>query len=303
MAHAIALSRAEALDAFRTACRYDVLAVKPGNVSIHSPGHGMTARDFLASAAAAADPATDISRPLGDGIRAAVKASVTAAGCNTNLGILLLCVPLLRAALLPSVSMPLRARLRPVLAAADLADSAAVFEAIRIANPGGLGSAPAEDVHAAPSRALRAIMALAADRDLIARQYADDFAAVFNTGVSALREECARGESLASAATHCYLEFLGGNLDSHVVRKRGEACAADVAARARAVASALKACEDPRARQSVLAEFDAELKREGVNPGTSADLTVASLAAWLLDTALREEAVGNPIRPRAGGHA
>lgn len=48
--------RAELAKSLRHACEIDVLSMKPGNVSIASPGHGMSADDFLASAAAILDP-------------------------------------------------------------------------------------------------------------------------------------------------------------------------------------------------------------------------------------------------------
>lgn len=298
-----ALPRAVALDAFRTGCRYDVLAVKPGNVSIAHAGHGMTARDFLVSAAAAAGPATDPHAGLGASLFAAVKASVDAAGCNTNLGILLLCVPLLHAALRPQRAPALRPRLRQVLHNTSVADAAAAFAAIRTANPAGLGAAPEQDVYSAPTVPLRDAMGLAAARDSVAAQYADDFSAVFDVGMPALGAVIAAGEPLSWAVTRCYLAFLATYPDSHIARKRGGAIAAAVQARGQAVASALKACEDPRARSSILAVFDQELKNEGVNPGTSADLTVASLVAWLLDTDLRKCANGTASpRARPSGH-
>jgi len=46
-----------------------------------------------------------------------------------------------------------------------------ILEAIRLANPGGLGRVSQQDVHDEPTQGLREVMALAADRDLIARQY------------------------------------------------------------------------------------------------------------------------------------
>ncbi|MEN9728143.1 MAG: ATP:dephospho-CoA triphosphoribosyl transferase, partial [Pseudomonadota bacterium] len=58
-----------------------------------------------------------------------------------------------------------------------------------------------------------------------------------------------------------------------------------VQAEARAVTSDLKACDTRRARWQVLSTFDRTLKSRGLNPGTSADLTVASLLALLLESA------------------
>lgn len=283
---ASALSRALVMDVFRTACRYDVLAFKPGNVGIDSPGHGMTARDFLQSAAVAALPATAVEAGIGASVLAAVEATVSTVGCNTNLGILLLCVPLMHAALMRDPAQSLRPRLQRILATTTRSDAVAAFAAIRRAKPAGLGSAPQEDVNTAPTVSLRETMALAAARDSIAAQYVDGFDAVFTTGIPVLRAACRQAQTLSSGTTACYFAFLSRYPDSHIARKWGAATAADVQRQGQAVESALKACEDSARRRSVLAAFDDALKDEGVNPGTSADLTVASILAWLLDTAL-----------------
>ena len=65
--------------------------------------------------------------------------------------------------------------------------------------------------------------------------------------------------------------------------------AEEVRQRAREVAKALKACENPRRLRPVLTAFDDELKTRGVNPGTSADLTVASVSVLLLQERLHKK--------------
>ena len=44
--------------------------------------------------------------------------------------------------------------------------------------------------------------------------------------------------------------------------------------------NALKSLKDGKEREKVLLAFDAQLKADGINPGTSADLTVATLFAF-----------------------
>src|SRR5689334_5061654 len=80
--------------AFLWACELDVACVKPGNVSVASPGHRMTAELFVASAHAACGPLTRSGATVGARIEAAIARTREAAGCNTNLGIVLLCAPL-----------------------------------------------------------------------------------------------------------------------------------------------------------------------------------------------------------------
>jgi triphosphoribosyl-dephospho-CoA synthase len=161
-------------------------------------------------------------------------------------------------------------RLRP-------ADGARVYEAIRLANPGGLGSAGEEDVRRGPpSRPLREAMALAAGRDLVACQYAGGFGEVFSDGVPSLEADLAAGLPLEPAIVRCHLQFMARYPDSLVARKCGRAAAREAAARARAVLAL--GWPKPRADRA-LAQLDRWLRADGHrrNPGTSADLVGASL--------------------------
>ena len=88
----------EIATAFVAACRDEIEAPKPGNVHVFAEGHGMTVRDFLRSAEAAAPALCKPSTPVGARILTAVEATFAAVGMNTNLGIILLCAPLAAAA-------------------------------------------------------------------------------------------------------------------------------------------------------------------------------------------------------------
>jgi triphosphoribosyl-dephospho-CoA synthase len=243
--------------AFLAACRLDVAVRKPGNVSVASPGHGMRAGQFIASAAAAAGPLFEPGAPVGRRIEQAVQASWSQAGCNTNLGIVLLCAPIAVA-------------VEATLAELSVDDAHAAYRAIVRANPGGLGAAAAQDVHAAPSVNLREAMALAADRDLIARQYATGYADV----IEAARAVMDPGFPLMDDAgvQRVYLRWLAHWPDSHIVRKHGEAVAQTVMHAAQGWERVAEPGRDP-----AFAAWDDALKAAGINPGTSADLTVATL--------------------------
>jgi triphosphoribosyl-dephospho-CoA synthase len=274
--------------AFVAACQQDVLVRKPGNVSVYSAGHGMVAQDFLRSAEVSAPALLRRGGSLGSDILGAVKATRRAVGCNTNLGILLLAAPLLHAAYFALAkggtldAGALKQALTKVLASTTRDDSSAVFEAIRLARPAGLGRAPREDVQGPARQPLRAVMALAAHRDRIAAQYASAYRDIFTLGLPRLQDLAGVSRTLEQRVLGCYMTFLSRRLDSHVLRKHGRATASRLRQRAVAVTAALEACENSRRRGKVLSAFDAALKREGLNPGTSADLTVASLLVFLL---------------------
>ena len=286
VARRAALARAQA--SYLAACELDVAVRKPGNVSRLSAGHGMQAALFRASAHASVGPIFRPGARVGDRIEAAVAATWGVAGCNTNLGIVLLCAPIARAVELhPRADEPvaLRAAIEGVLADLDVADARAAYRAIAQARPGGLGSAPAEDVHSVPGIDLRAAMALAADRDRIARQYRDGYAELFELGLPPL---CAGLADLSGGATghvsravtdavqRVYLAFLASRPDSHIVRKHGAALAHSVMVAAQRWQDQALAGRHLDADPDFIA-WDLELKAAGLNPGTSADFTVTAL--------------------------
>jgi triphosphoribosyl-dephospho-CoA synthase len=264
--------------AYIDACRLELRALKPGNVHVASEGHGMTVAQFEASALASGAPLAAPSKPVGERIRDAVAATHAAVGCNTNLGIVLLAAPLMAAAERAGAG-GLRSTLAATLAGLTIADATAAYDAIRLARPAGLGRADAQDVSTAPTIDLRRAMALAADRDRIARQYADGYDDVFAIGVRWLRGAHRAGETAEWAATCAYMDFLATFADSHIVRKLGADIAETVRGEAAALATRLG--EAPRDERMIadLVAFDANLKSRGLNPGSSADLTVASLLA------------------------
>ena len=120
-------------------------------------------------------------------------------------------------------------------------------------------------------------MALAADRDLIARQYANGFRRGAST--TACRP-CSDGldepASLEGAIIYCHLTLLADHPDSLIARKRGLAEAEEASRRAAAVLDAGWPTSDG---WTALAELDAWLRAEGSgrNPGTTADLVTACL--------------------------
>jgi triphosphoribosyl-dephospho-CoA synthase len=265
--------------AYRASCLDELDALKPGNVHAFAGGHRMAVADFVASAEISSPALAEAGAPVGRRVLRAVEATMERVGQNTNLGILLLCAPLARAA---EAGPPLRAALGAVLDGFDAADARDVFAAIRRANPGGLGRAERHDVTdpAAPA-SLRAAMAEAAPRDAIARAYVTGFADLFAIGLPALAAARARALSPPWCTTAVYLAYLARVPDSHVARKHGP----ERAEALRAEAEALLALDLATAPVDVLLERDRAWKAARLNPGTSADFTVATLfLARLLET-------------------
>lgn len=261
----------------------EVDALKPGNVHRFAGGHGMRYEDFITSAEVATPVLCEPGAAVGRRVLNAVLATQEAVGTNTNLGMLLLFAPILAAAERRAAAATLQNTVRNVLAALHKPDAEDVFAAIRAAAPGGLGHAPRYDVHFPPDCSLQAAMAAAADRDLVARQYQDGFEEVFGFGLGALREFERRWGDLEWATVGCYLRFLAGFPDSHIRRKSGAEVAERIRQRSGAVLRQFEKKKNPGSAVGMLLEYDKELKDARVNPGTSADLTAASLLVYRLE--------------------
>jgi triphosphoribosyl-dephospho-CoA synthase len=203
--------------------------------------------------------------------------------CNTNLGIILVLAPL---AAVPKHE-PLFPGVARILHDLTVDDARRVYRAIRLAAPAGLGQVAEQDIANEPALPLRQVMALAADRDLVARQYAEDFREIRDFGLPALLEGILRFGCLEEAIIYCQLMLLASYPDSLIARKCGLAEAQEASRRAAAV---LRASGNlPTARR----EFDEWLRADGHrrNPGTTADLVTACLFA-----ALREAKIPLPLQ-------
>lgn len=263
--------------AFVDACLAELQALKPGNVHVFSAGHGMETRHFEAAARAAAPLIADPALSLGERINAAVGASFEVANCNTNLGIILLTVPLAAASLAPDGG-DLRARLAKILDHLTIEDATHTFRAISRANPAGLGQVKTGDVAKPAELTLRAAMALSADRDRIGRAYTDNFADIFELGLPKFQAALKSGVSETWATTRLHMTYLATFADSHIVRKHGPKAAEGVRQEAENYLEFSDCTESETAHDALLA-FDLSLKDRGLNPGTTADFVVATLFA------------------------
>jgi triphosphoribosyl-dephospho-CoA synthase len=108
--------------AYLHACLAEVEAIKPGNVHIFADGHGMVVSDFIQSAEASAQVIAMPNLTLGERIYRAVEATWKAVGMNTNLGIVLLCAPMVHA-MMHSTKTTLHAKITEVLAYTTQADA------------------------------------------------------------------------------------------------------------------------------------------------------------------------------------
>lgn len=250
---------------------WEATAAKPGNVHRGADFPDMTYAQFLTSAAIVGPILEQApQRGVGATVLDAVKATRLAVDANTNLGMLLLMAPL--AACGKQITQD---RVAKILEQLSVEDTHLVYEAIEWARPGGLGEVDQADVNnPPPDIPLHEAMQLAADRDLVARQYCNNFAEVLERS-SLIGLGLVGGMSINDIVVRAFLGLLSDEPDSLIARKCGHEMAAEVSRRATTVL----ALEDPQAYDAALADFDFWLRADGNrrNPGTTADLIAAAL--------------------------
>jgi triphosphoribosyl-dephospho-CoA synthase len=271
------------IEAYQRACEIELQAFKPGNVSVYSPAHDMTVEDFILSAAVSADSVSNPAYSLGEKIYYAVKATRDAVGCNTNLGIILLAAPLMQAYYQRQTGQSLRDSLQVVLANTTLQDAEWAFKAITLAAPGGLGKSEQQDVNQAPEVTLLEAMQIASPKDRIALQYTNGFKDIFDFSVLQYnRAFVLSGESSWSALS-VFAELLAKFPDSHIERKFGSQYSEWIAAEMATLCEALNNAGTLDELMPMLHRLDQTFKAKRINPGTTADLTVATLLVVFLE--------------------
>ena len=260
------------------ACLLEATARKPGNVHRFADFDDCGYLDFALSAQAIG-PVIDRVHELGIGrtILEGVRATRAVVSTNTNLGILLLLVPL--AAVPPGID--LRTGLKEVLRGTTVDDAKYVYEAIRLANPGGLGKVEEHDVAEEPVITLLEAMNLATKHDNIALQYATNYRHVFRVGLAELECALSRNLPLEAAIILAHLRLMAACPDSLIARKLGIEEALEASRRARFVFQT--GWPTGEYAKTTLKVFDDWLRAEGHarNPGTTADLVAATLFAAL----------------------
>jgi triphosphoribosyl-dephospho-CoA synthase len=273
------------------ACIREACAPKPGNVNRAHDFSDTTLEDFLLSAVAIGQAFENPARTgVGLMIGQAVVETRRWVDTNTNLGLILLLAPLVKACsslvetAKEGISLEtVRQRLRDTLNSLTIEDARYAYAAIRIAQPGGLGRVSQADVADEPSITLLQAMVLAQDRDAVAREYVTGYAIAFETGLPALKMALSRGGDLSKAIVQAFLAILEKVPDTLIARKRGFPMAEQVSQQA---ADVLKkgGIFTPEG-QEALAEMDRSLRDEihTLNPGATADLTATSVFLALIE--------------------
>jgi triphosphoribosyl-dephospho-CoA synthase len=246
---------------------------KPGNVDRHHDHDDLRFEHFLAGAVGAEPAFRDApDAPLGATFRRAVEGMSHQRGGNTQFGAILTVLPLVYADHAGDLSPAGAAAAVEATTVDDAVAFYRAFDAVDVAvddPPEGMDAldvrrgGEAEPALRARGLTLADVMEQSADVDGVAAEWVDGFPRVFEAG-RAIRE----GEGpVPDRAARAYLDLLASDRDTFVVKTHDRATAERVRERARA---ARDGDLDPEA----LAD---ELVAEGVNPGTTADLTAGAL--------------------------
>lgn len=259
------------------ACICEVIAPKAGNVHLHASFADATWLDFVLSAVDCGTAIDEVqNHGVGVTLLAAVRSTRRVTNSNTNLGMLMLLVPLC-AAFRHHAQSELRINLRTVLQSLNMVDAQSLYQAIREANPGGLGVVERGDVQRGQVLPILEAMKLAADRDAVARQYVTDFSDIFDRIVPDLIASHRSELPLEDCIVRAHLLQMAREPDSLIQRKCGSEIAQESARKAAEVIAA-DWPQTPKS-QALFAELDHWLRADGHrrNPGTSADLVTAGL--------------------------
>ena len=268
------------------ACQKEVSSPKPGNVNCYSDAHQMSLQDFLKSAQAIAPILSQKNLSIGSMILKSVIATQKVVNCNTNLGIILLFAPLCKAIHNCHTREQLPESLSLLLNDLTIDDAKKTYEGIRLARAGGLGNSDLHDINNEPTVTLRQAMAYAKDKDSIAAQYLNNYRDIFDLGLTNLTLSINCGESIEWASAFAYLNLLSVIPDSLIIRKQGLSCANLLMNESKEMLVKMNKNNKLSKLECDIILWDKELKQKAINPGTTADMTAATLLVYAFEQAL-----------------
>jgi triphosphoribosyl-dephospho-CoA synthase len=216
-------------------------------------------------------------------------------GGNTNLGAILLLIPIAYAAGMAPPRTALAAReirknLKRVVRGTSPTDAVNVYRAISYASPGGMGNVPELDVNdkRSPARIRRRnlslldIFRISSGYDMISSEWVKGFPVTFDIGLPFLVSELHATGDVNTAVVDTYLKILSQVPDTLIARKLGINRATEISLMAKQVlkAGGMKTSSGRKA----IKRMDKSLQTidHRCNPGTTADLTASTLSILLL---------------------
>jgi triphosphoribosyl-dephospho-CoA synthase len=265
--------------AYLFSCKKDIELIKPGNVNLLSSHKDTKAQDYLDSAILSSKELFNQNYSLGKRILESVNVTRSQVNVNTNLGIILLCAPVIQS-YIDFNNLDLREGIKKTLSTTSIKDTHDLCAAINISSPGGLGDSDMYDTASYPNASIKQIMDYSQEYDRISYQYSHNFSDIFDFIIPKLEFLNQRYESLDISLSLLFIEILAKIPDSHISRKFGDKIAKKTSNNAHDLLKILDREHDPDYLAKALNNLDYEYKKKGINPGTTADLLVASLMIY-----------------------
>ena len=265
--------------AYLFSCKKDIELIKPGNVNLLSSHKDTKAQDYLDSAILSSKELFNQNYSLGKRILESVNVTRSQVNVNTNLGIILLCAPVIQS-YIDFNNLDLREGIKKTLSTTSIKDTHDLCAAINISSPGGLGDSDMYDTASYPNASIKQIMDYSQEYDRISYQYSHNFSDIFDFIIPKLEFLNQRYESLDTSLSLLFIEILAKIPDSHISRKFGDKIAKKTSNNAHDLLKILDREHDPDYLAKALNNLDYEYKKKGINPGTTADLLVASLMIY-----------------------
>ncbi|MDO5843450.1 MAG: triphosphoribosyl-dephospho-CoA synthase [Methanobrevibacter ruminantium] len=268
---------------------------KPGNVHRTRNYDDMVFQDFAISAvvigdtmeavASQAKEIDDLSEAeLGRYIFQAVDETNRWIETNTNLGIMMMCIPIAAAASISNGFDEIQENVGRLMDATTVEDAVSLYDAINVADAGGMGdqdefdvmSEKAKDELRANNQTMFDVLEISSGWDRLANELTNKMPVCFKIGYpcySSFWKTSDDVDVINKATVLTFMTILSQIPDTLISRKYGDEVAEDVSQKA----SDILEFKDDDSFLEKLLEFDDYLYENKLNPGTTADLTAASI--------------------------
>jgi triphosphoribosyl-dephospho-CoA synthase len=207
---------------------------------------------------------------------------------NTNLGIIMLLAPISAAAGMSRNIAELMIRVDQIMKSTTPEDAVSLYKAINIADAGGMGEQDDLDVNddASVHKLLEegvnmyTVLEMSSEWDSLSYELTHGMPVTFQTGFPLFRDS-QKKYNTNQATVQTFLTILAQNPDTLIRRKFGVDKAIEVSAIAKSILHRGGILNQDSI--SKLVEFDKQLIKNNLNPGTTADLTASSIMVAYLD--------------------
>jgi len=261
---------------------------KPGNIDRDHNYSDTRFEHFLASAIGVY-PVLEKAARSSSGVGALIREAVLESrrwhkGGNTHFGAFLLLIPLIMAAGRCENTKCLKAQVQTVVRETTVADAIELYRAfseakvkVKPVDDLSLGDAASPGKIEERGLTLFNLMEISSSYDMIAEEWTNGFTKTFECAAS-IRDKVKK-HGINDAVVLTFIEILSSNKDTFIQTKFDSKKAEEISLRAKEI---MKKGGIDKIRDEIRS-FDEELLREGVNPGSTADIIIAGLFIALFE--------------------